>query len=577
MPVATEQANRSKGVNFIAQVGILLKLPQLTLATASVYLHRFFMRYSMVDLPNRPGMHYYAVAATSLFLATKVEENCRKMKELVIACCRVAQKQPALVVDEQSKEYWRWRDTILHNEDLLLEALCFDLQLEQPYRLLFDFLCYFEVQDNKRLRNAAWAFVNDSNLTVLCLLFTPRTIAASALYAAAKHTSVAFQDDVLGRPWWEVLDVDLGQIRKACNRMAEVYENSTLPRQGAAYTTTPEDGDEASAKTRLKNESNGVSGSEVGTTPLSAEGEDRERKRSRDEIDDELRLSDNTQNNSNNIGTENGTVSPPPTTTSATTDSQPRSQSQDQLQAPPKPQSQSQQDEPEPKRPRLSPPSQSQSTNTLRRTTSHEDAIAIDRSDDVQQRIDDIISGSAAKTTDRPPLARRESSRQQQQQQQRQEQSWTRSTSSSSGGRSEQRWQQPDQQRRGSWDRHRDNQNHSQSQRRGSWDRDRDRDRDQHQSQSQRRGSWNRDREGDHQGRQGPSPPPPPPPPPPDDRRPSRRGSRENGSSRGGSRDDDEKGVVSAPAHAPTGEVEAPARSSRQGVEDDGGSEEGEV
>ena len=38
----------------------------------------------------RPPMHYYSVAATSLFLATKVEENCRKMKELVIACVREA-------------------------------------------------------------------------------------------------------------------------------------------------------------------------------------------------------------------------------------------------------------------------------------------------------------------------------------------------------------------------------------------------------------------------------------------------------------------------------------------------------
>jgi Cyclin, N-terminal domain len=60
-----------KGVNFITQVGMLLKLPQLTLATASVYLHRFFMRHFMVDLPNRPGLHHYAIAATALFLATK--------------------------------------------------------------------------------------------------------------------------------------------------------------------------------------------------------------------------------------------------------------------------------------------------------------------------------------------------------------------------------------------------------------------------------------------------------------------------------------------------------------------------
>lgn len=118
----TEQSQRAKGVNFITQVGVLLKLPQLTTYVASVYLNRFFMRYSMETVHNRPGMHYYAVAATATFLATKVEENCRKMKELVVACARVAQKDPSLLIDENSKEFWRWRDTILHNEDVLLEV-----------------------------------------------------------------------------------------------------------------------------------------------------------------------------------------------------------------------------------------------------------------------------------------------------------------------------------------------------------------------------------------------------------------------------------------------------------------------
>jgi protein BUR2 len=231
MDIRQEQSNRSKGVNFITQVGMLLKLPQLTLATASVYLHRFFMRHSMVDLPNRPGLHHYAIAATALFLATKVEENCRKMKELVVACCRVAQKQPSLIVDEQSKEYWKWRDTILHNEDLLLEALCFDLQLEQPYRILFEFLCYYGVQNDKNLRNVSWAYLNDANLTTMCLLFPPRLIAGSALYAAAKFTGVTFPDEQ-GQPWWEHLGLNIADIKSAVDLMAEVYESSVLPRQG---------------------------------------------------------------------------------------------------------------------------------------------------------------------------------------------------------------------------------------------------------------------------------------------------------------------------------------------------------
>ena len=248
-----ERENRGKGVNFILQVGIMLKLPQITLATASVFLHRFYMRHSMQDVPGRPGHHYYSMAATSLFLATKVEENCRKMKELVIACVRVAQKDPYKTVDEQDKEYWRWRDNILLNEDLMLEAICFDLRLEAPYKILYDLLLTFREEKNKKLRNAAWAFISDSCLTPLCLLFSGRTIASSALYAAAKHSGVAFPDDESGRPWWEVIGVDLKDIGKSCNYMAEVYQGAPAKagRENGLYEKIPRGSGGMNDKTRL--------------------------------------------------------------------------------------------------------------------------------------------------------------------------------------------------------------------------------------------------------------------------------------------------------------------------------------
>ena len=92
-----------------------------------------------------PKLHHYQTAATALFLATKVEESCRKMKELILAFCRVAQKNPNLIIDEQSKDWWRWRDCILHNEDVLLETLCFDLTVESPHRQLFEMLKWYGV------------------------------------------------------------------------------------------------------------------------------------------------------------------------------------------------------------------------------------------------------------------------------------------------------------------------------------------------------------------------------------------------------------------------------------------------
>ena len=285
-----ERENRGKGVNFILQAGIMLKLPQITLATASVFLHRFYMRHSMIEVPGRiPGYHYYSMAATCLFLATKVEENCRKMKELVIACVRVAQKDPNKLVDEQDSEYWRWRDNILHSEDVLLEALCFDLSLEAPYKTLFELLLQLHHENHKRLRNAAWAFVNDSCLTMLCLLFPSRTIAASALYAAAKYTEVTFPDDKSGRPWWESAGVDIVEVRRACNYMADMYENAPAKpgREGMGYERTPEFLDDWDDQTRELGPRAGEGQSQTGSAE---EDGHRSLKRNRDDEQEKQHL-----------------------------------------------------------------------------------------------------------------------------------------------------------------------------------------------------------------------------------------------------------------------------------------------
>ncbi|KAF2165744.1 hypothetical protein M409DRAFT_67095 [Zasmidium cellare ATCC 36951] len=235
MSQAEEKEVRAKGVNFIVQVGIMLKLPQLTLSTASIFFQRYLMRASLKqERDGIPKLHHYQAAATALFLATKVEESCRKMKELIVAFCRVAQKNPNLLVDEQSKDWWRWKDCIMYHEDVLLETLCFDLTVESPHRQLFEMLKYYGVEHNKRLRNAAWAFVTDSNNTQLCLLCSSRAIAVTSLYAACKYCNIALPDDAKGRPWWEGQQVRLKEIRRAMEYMSANYDHTANKVNGIA-------------------------------------------------------------------------------------------------------------------------------------------------------------------------------------------------------------------------------------------------------------------------------------------------------------------------------------------------------
>lgn len=218
---------RHRAVEFIWQVSMMLKMPPQTSMTATVFMHRFLMRYSLRgQYPEMAAqlMHPKVIAAVALFIAFKVDETMRRMKDFVVACCRVAMKQADLIVDEQSKDYWKWRDLILQNEGLMLEYLCFDLQLESPYRILWEYSLFLNVSENRPLRHAAYAFLNDSTYTVLCLQFPPRVIAAAALYAAARHSQVAFPDDAEGRPWWVQIDVRVEDLIRACQLIVKIYE-----------------------------------------------------------------------------------------------------------------------------------------------------------------------------------------------------------------------------------------------------------------------------------------------------------------------------------------------------------------
>jgi protein BUR2 len=278
LPVAEEISRRAKGVNFITQAGILLKIPQLTLGTASVFFHRFYMRYSMV--PEKGGIHHYVcssfpqsksslslnkslitlsrdqnIAATALFLATKAEENCRKTKEIVIAVVKVAQKNASLIIDEQSKEFWRWKDSILLYEETMLELLTFDVVLESPYTCLYTCLKALQIETHKPMRNVAWAFINDSCMTILCLLMPPRDIAVASIYFSAKFNNERLPDDQDGAPWWTRLNGVPERINQAIDVMADFYTENPLQKRENPYERSPGSSTEDLDRTRLRAES----------------------------------------------------------------------------------------------------------------------------------------------------------------------------------------------------------------------------------------------------------------------------------------------------------------------------------
>jgi len=87
-----ELKQRWKACAFIMSIGMTMKIPQITIATACTYLHRFYCRKSLKYYPS------YEIAASSLYLASKTTDTQRRLKDLIIVCISKAQKNTKFAI-----------------------------------------------------------------------------------------------------------------------------------------------------------------------------------------------------------------------------------------------------------------------------------------------------------------------------------------------------------------------------------------------------------------------------------------------------------------------------------------------
>ncbi|ETS60082.1 hypothetical protein PaG_06076 [Moesziomyces aphidis] len=236
---AEEKHRRCKGVHAIYRMGEYLRLSQHVMNTACIYLHRFFMRKSLQN--GNAGYSHYEVAAACVFLACKVEESHRKLPSIIDAAMASFDKSPAgqqrwmersFRADPASKEFGRWRDTILVNEEELLETLCFDLIVEHPHEILVKACSRLGV--DTWLVRLAWTTLNDSLRDSICVTFEAPVLAAGAFYRACTVSQVeptkfsakwkGKEGDEAQLAWTDVFDVDEDEAAEAARAIgSDVY------------------------------------------------------------------------------------------------------------------------------------------------------------------------------------------------------------------------------------------------------------------------------------------------------------------------------------------------------------------
>ncbi|XP_011011211.1 PREDICTED: cyclin-T1-3-like isoform X2 [Populus euphratica] len=214
---------RKSYCTFLQDFGMRLKVPQVTIATAIIFCHRFFLRQSHAKNDRR------TIATVCMFLAGKVEETPRPLKDVILVSYEIIHKKDPEAVQriKQKEVYEQQKEIILHGERVVLATLGFDLNLLHPYKPLVDAIKKFKVAQNA-LAQVAWNFVNDGLRTSLCLQFKPHHIAAGAIFLAAKFLKVKLPSDA-EKVWWQEFDVTPRQLEEVSNQMLELYEQNRVP------------------------------------------------------------------------------------------------------------------------------------------------------------------------------------------------------------------------------------------------------------------------------------------------------------------------------------------------------------
>ncbi|MFQ6644689.1 hypothetical protein Gotur_019154 [Gossypium turneri] len=222
---------RKSYCTFLQDLGMRLKVPQVTIATAIIFCHRFFIRQSHAKNDRRVSYHYHCltIATVCMFLAGKVEETPRPLKDVILVSYEIIHKKdPAAAQRIKQKEvYEQQKELILLGERVVLATLGFDLNVHHPYKPLVEAIKKFKVAQNA-LAQVAWNFVNDGLRTSLCLQFKPHHIAAGAIFLAAKFLKVKLPSDG-EKVWWQEFDVTPRQLEEVSNQMLELYEQNRVP------------------------------------------------------------------------------------------------------------------------------------------------------------------------------------------------------------------------------------------------------------------------------------------------------------------------------------------------------------
>ncbi|NXJ97186.1 CCNT2 protein, partial [Corythaixoides concolor] len=215
-----ELSYRQQAANLIQDMGQRLNVSQLTINTAIVYMHRFYMHHSFTKF-NRN-----IISPTALFLAAKVEEQPRKLEHVIkVAHACLHPQEPQL--DTKSDAYLQQAQELVILETIMLQTLGFEITIEHPHTDVVK--CTQLVRASKDLAQTSYFMATNSlHLTTFCLQYKPTVIACVCIHLACKWSNWEIPVSTDGKHWWEYVDpsVTLELLDELTHEFLQILEKT---------------------------------------------------------------------------------------------------------------------------------------------------------------------------------------------------------------------------------------------------------------------------------------------------------------------------------------------------------------
>ncbi|XP_021092567.1 cyclin-T2 isoform X4 [Heterocephalus glaber] len=255
-----ELSYRQQSANLIQDMGQRLNVSQLTINTAIVYMHRFYMHHSFTKFSRnveasignekcqqwgqhgregtqQPGVgrrkdgegresNQEIISPTALFLAAKVEEQARKLEHVIkVAHACLYPLEPLL--DTKCDAYLQQTQELVLLETIMLQTLGFEITIEHPHTDVVK--CTQLVRASKDLAQTSYFMATNSlHLTTFCLQYKPTVIACVCIHLACKWSNWEIPVSTDGKHWWEYVDptVTLELLDELTHEFLQILEKT---------------------------------------------------------------------------------------------------------------------------------------------------------------------------------------------------------------------------------------------------------------------------------------------------------------------------------------------------------------